>query len=309
MPGAYAHIAVVNDAQKRADSAGLREDTLVSLGLYLKYAELGAVSPDYPYLTLKSGQKRWADAMHYTRNASLLRVGVATVAKLPSGIRPKVTAWLLGFAAHMVTDMTIHPVVERRVGPYQGNEGEHRRCEMHQDAFIFPQVMNVGDTGLSEHLATGIAACHAADDEDKIDPDVGQVWLAMLAAAYPDDLTEGPPLPDAWHCGFRDILAAMVGANHLFPFARHVSAELNLAYPTESSIDTSYTLQLRTPEGLMDYEAIYQRARSNVLAVWKGLDDALNEGRSDALDGLEDWNLDTGRSVQTGKLVFWRESA
>lgn len=309
MPGAYAHIAVVNDAQKRADSAGLREDTLVNLGLYLKYAELGAVSPDYPYLTLKSGQKRWADAMHYTRNASLLRVGVAAVAKLPPYTQPKATAWLLGFAAHMVTDMTIHPVVERRVGPYQGNEGEHRRCEMHQDAFIFPRVMNVGDTGLSEHLATGIAACHAADDEDEIDPAVGQVWLAMLAAAYPEDLTEGPPLPDAWHCGFRDILAAMAGANHLFPFARHVSAELNLAYPTESSIDTSYTLQLRTPEGFMDYEAIYERARSNVLAVWKGLDDALIEGRSDALDGLEDWNLDTGRSVQTGKLVFWRESA
>ena len=69
----------------------------------------------------------------------------------------------------MTTDMTIHPVVELRVGPYKGNEGEHRRCEMHQDAFIFPRVMNVGDTGLSEHLATGIGACHAADDEDELD--------------------------------------------------------------------------------------------------------------------------------------------
>ncbi len=137
MPGAYAHIAVVNDAQKRAGSAGLRDDTLVSLGLFLKYAELGAVSPDYPYLTLKRGQKKWADAMHYTRNASLLRAGVAAVTKLPPDLQSKATAWLLGFAAHMTTDMTIHPVVELRVGPYKGNEGEHRRCEMHQDAFIF----------------------------------------------------------------------------------------------------------------------------------------------------------------------------
>lgn len=31
MPGAYAHITVVNDAQKRAEAAGLREDTLASL--------------------------------------------------------------------------------------------------------------------------------------------------------------------------------------------------------------------------------------------------------------------------------------
>jgi hypothetical protein len=43
--------------------------------------------------------------------------------------------------------------------------------------------------------------------------------------------------------------------------------------------------------------------------VWKGLDDALAAGRSDALDRLEDWNLDTGRSVQTGRLVFWKEAA
>ncbi len=309
MPGAYAHIAVVNDAQKRAEAAGLRETTLASLGLYLKYAELGAVSPDYPYLALKSGQKKWADAMHYTRNASLLRAGVAAVAQLPPDVQPRTTAWLLGFAAHMVTDMTIHPVVERRVGPYQGNESEHRRCEMHQDAFIFPRVMNVGDTGLSEHLATGIAACHAPDDENAIDPAVGEVWRTMLGAAYPEDIAGDAPLPSAWHCGFRDILSAMAGVNHLFPFARHVCSNLNLAYPTEGAIDKSFILQLKTPEGPMDYQAIYERARGNVLSVWKGLDDALLAGRSDALDQLEDWNLDTGRSVQTGKLVFWKELA
>jgi hypothetical protein len=309
MPGAYAHLALVNDAQKRAEAAGLRDDTLASLGLYLKYLELGSVSPDYPYLALKRGQKKWADAMHYTRNASLLRAGVAAVAGLPADQQPKATAWLLGFAAHMTTDMTIHPVVEMRVGPYKGNESEHRRCEMHQDAFIFPRVMNVGETGLSEHLATGIATCHAPDDEDMIDPVIGRVWNAMLAAAYPDVGGEDPPAPSAWHCGFRDILSAMAGANHLFPFARHVSADLNLAYPAERDIDSSYIKGLRTPQGAMDYEAIFEKARSNVLMVWKGLDDALPVGRSDALDKLEDWNLDTGRSVQTGKLVFWKDAA
>lgn len=309
MPGAYTHLAVVNDAQKRAEAAGLREDTLASLGLYLKFVELGAVSPDYPYLTLKRGQKKWADAMHYSRNATLLRAGVAAVGKLAADDQPKATAWLLGFAAHMATDMTIHPVVELRVGPYKGNENEHRRCEMHQDAFIFPRVMHVGDTGLSEHLATGIATCHADGDEDVIDPAVKQVWQAMLEAAYPDQQGVDPPLPSAWHCGFRDILSAMAGANHLFPFARHVSAELNLAYPSEKNIDASFIRKLRTPQGPMDYEAIYERARENVLAVWKGLDGALVGGRSDALDQLEDWNLDTGRSVQTGRLVFWKEPA
>ncbi|NKE68624.1 zinc dependent phospholipase C family protein [Ramlibacter sp. RBP-2] len=310
MSGAYAHLAVVNDAQKHAEAAGLREDTLVALGLHLKFLELGSVSPDYPYLSLKRGQKQWADAMHYTHNSTLLRAGVAAVAALPEELKPKATVWLFGFAAHMTTDMTIHPVVELRVGPYQGNEGEHRRCEMHQDAFIFPRVMNVGETGLSEHLATGIATCHAPDDEDVLDPAVGRVWMAMLTAAYPSVRGDAPPLPDTWHCGFKDILSAMAGANHLFPFARHVSADLNLAYPTERAIDPSYIKGLRTPQGPMDYEAIFEKARSNVLTVWKRLDDALAAGGdSDELNALEDWNLDTGRTVQTAQLVFWRGHA
>ncbi len=308
MPGAYAHLSVVNDAQKRAEAAGRRNDTLACLGLNLKFLELGSVSPDYPYLSLRPDQKCWADNMHYNRTATLLRSGVLAVRKAPPESRGKATAWLLGFAAHMAMDMTIHPVVEIRVGPYAQNKGEHRRCEMHQDAFIFPRVMDVGDTGLSEHLATGIATCHAASDRKQLDPGVEQVWRAMLTAAYPNDLVKTPPIPDSWQAGFIGILTSMAGANHLFPWARHVSADLNLAYPAVSDIDSTFIRQLRTPEGLMDYVDVYARARVNVLSVWKGIDDALESDRSDFLDGLEDWNLDSGRTVQSGRLVFWKEA-
>lgn len=67
MPGAYAHIAVVNAAQKWSDTVGLRKVTSRNLARDLKYLEFGAVSPDYPYLALKSGQAAWADNMHYTK--------------------------------------------------------------------------------------------------------------------------------------------------------------------------------------------------------------------------------------------------
>ena len=309
MPGAYAHICVVNDARERAESAGLRDDTLYALGTNLKFLEMGSVSPDYPYLAIKPGQKRWADAMHYTRNATLLRTGVAEIFLQPPEVQPKLIAWLMGFAAHMVTDLTIHPVVQMRVGPYQGNESEHRRCEMHQDAFIFPRRMNLGDTGLSRHLSTGIAACHRFENEDEVDEAVNLVWTAMLAAAYPDLQDSDKASPDSWHRGFRKILSAMAGLNRLFPFSRHVSAHANLAYPVEKDIDSSYIYQLQTPEGPMDYLLLYERSVANVLSAWKGLDEALTYGRSDALDRLEDWNLDTGRSVQTNQLVFWKEAA
>ena len=54
------------------------------------------------------------------------------------------------------------------------------------------------------------------------------------------------------------------------------------------------------------FDEIYAKARDNVLAIWKGLDDALILGNSPELDRLEDWNLDTGRSVGTNRLVLWK---
>jgi hypothetical protein len=306
MPGAYAHIAVVNDAQKRTDSVKLRDETTASLGLNLKYVELGAVSPDYPYLALR--QAKWADNMHYTNTAKLLQAGVTAVRGLPAKQHSRATAWLMGFAAHMTTDMTIHPVVEARVGPYKGNESEHRRCEMHQDAYIFPKILDVGETGLSQHLATGIASCNAVADDDQLDKTVNMTWLAMLGAAYPDDVAMQAPEPSLWHRGFRGVLSTMASASHLFPFARHVAAGLNIAYPKSADVLDTYILQLQTPEGLMDYLDIFERARQNVLSVWSGIDLALRDGTSDFLESLEDWNLDTGRSQRSQKHVFWKDT-
>ena len=84
---------------------------------------------------------------------------------------------------------------------------------------------------------------------------------------------------------------------------------LNVAYPRAQDVDAQYIRQVPTPEGPMDYDALYERARDNVLALWRTLDAALVDGRSDALDAHDDWNLDSGRSVRTGKLVFWKEAA
>ena len=42
-------------------------------------------------------------------------------------------AWLFGYAAHVTMDVTIHPIVELKVGPYAENKRAHRVCEMHQD--------------------------------------------------------------------------------------------------------------------------------------------------------------------------------
>ena len=304
MPGAYAHITIVNHAQKLARTSGLSLEAKKALGLHLRFAELGAVSPDYPYLA--PGEARWADQMHYTNNAVLMRSGVAEIQKMQGTAREQAMAWLFGFAAHMTGDMTIHPVVERMVGPYAQNKKAHRHCEMHQDAFIF-QRMNVGPAQLTQHLTSGIASCSGGSSLE-LDPSIAKTWEAMLTSAYPQEVQSGKPKMNLWHAGFTKLLLGMSGANRLFAFARHAAADAGLAYPDVAGIDhASYITAVPTPEGLMPYEQVFDRACQNVLNVWQVLDEALQGKGGTALAGMENWNLDTGRSVATGKLLFWKE--
>ncbi len=56
----------------------------------------------------------------------------------------------------------------------------------------------------------------------------------------------------------------------------------------------------------MEYDTLFDRAIANVLTVWAGLDAAIFSAKPQFLTQMTDWNLDTGRSVQTGKLVLWK---
>ncbi|MNV19034.1 hypothetical protein D3C71_1098770 [compost metagenome] len=303
MPGAYAHITAVNWAKSRARD-GLSKESLYALGKRFAFAELGCVSPDYPYLG--PGQAFWADQMHYKNTANLLRSGVAGVKSLNGVAREKATSWLLGLACHMTADMTIHPIVEKIVGPYELNKGAHRLCEMHQDTFIFSQL-NLGDVGLTNHLATGIGSCSTPRNSLALDPSIKALWLQMLAASYSGtDQGDAPePRPDLWHAGFCTVLKAVGTATALFPFARHVAADNGLVYPALQEVSKTYVKALSTPEGVMDYGQVFDRAVENIIQVWTGIDKALS-GSYTYLNALEDWNLDTGRSQATGKYVFWR---
>jgi hypothetical protein len=184
MAGAYAHITVVNHAQKLARNGLRSAEVKYALAMNLRYLELGAVSPDCPYLAI--GQSQWADDMHCTRNSSLLKSGIAQLQRLAGVERERATGRVFGFAGHMATDMTVHPVVERLVGPYQGHEAAHRQCEMHQDAFIF-QRLDLGDAGLTEHLRGGIASCVDPDDGHTLDPVTGELWLQNAARYLPHE--------------------------------------------------------------------------------------------------------------------------
>jgi hypothetical protein len=95
MPGTYAHITLAHFAKSHARASGLSNESEAALHFGLGELELGAVSPDYPYLSSRSTAKKWADLMHYTRTSDLLRRGVEVVSSQRGSKRRRALAWAL----------------------------------------------------------------------------------------------------------------------------------------------------------------------------------------------------------------------
>lgn len=306
MPGAYAHITLVNLAREPARleaGPGMPAAAALALGRWFKYCELGAVSPDYPYLALKSAANAWADLMHYERTGDMVKAGVEVVKGLSGFEREKAFAWLLGYAAHVITDTTIHPVIELKVGPYAQNKTAHRRCEMHQDAYIFGR-MNLGGVGLSEHLDSGIGDCGPADG--RLDSPISATWLDMLHSCHPGSYAANPPDIDGWHRAFQRMVDDIAEeGNKLLPLARHVAVNCGLSYPNPDEIDRpEYIDNLLTPQGRLPYDKIFDKALDHVVEGWHLIASGVFEGGAAYQTAFWDWNLDTGRDGNN-RLVLW----
>jgi hypothetical protein len=270
MPGAYAHITLVNFAKEpeRLEEAGIPIPAIKAVLEYFGFCELGAVSPDYPYLHFAhSDSKRWADVMHYERTGEPIKKGIEFVKDMSGTEQAKALAWLLGYAAHVVADVTIHPVVECRVGPYAANAKAHRICELNQDAYIF-QRLNLSEIGLSEHLDSGIWGCCDTPNSGVLAPTIVRIWEKMLAFCHPAEYAANEPDISAWHAGFKVAVDAAEEGNRLPLFARHLAVNSGLTYPAVTDIDASYIIGIATPEGEMDYDMVFDRALKNVVSMW-----------------------------------------
>ncbi len=305
MPGGFAHITVAAEAFGRRDEVdGLIPSDNLSLSQFMPFVEVGSVGPDYPYL---GGQSEWADNMHYRHTGEMIRNGVRYLRNIgDSSTRPRSLAWLLGYAAHVATDLTIHPVVQARVGPYDDNKTEHRTCEMHQDAYIWPR-RNLGDIGLADYFHINITQC--STNEGNLHPDIVAIWQSMLTVTYGADVDETPPDFDGWNKGFRRIVDTIDDLGSFVSFTRHLLASKGVAYPATDDIDMSYIVDLETSEGLMHYDDIFEKAVSSVISTWSQIGIALNAGTDEQceefLTAIPDGNLDTGERLAGGTLIFW----
>ena len=309
MAGTFAHITLVNIAKQPAmleAGPGMSADAIASLLDWFKYCELGCVSPDYPYLSIGSNEPVWADQMHSIEHSGdLVKAGVQAVNLLQGESRRKAFAWILGYAAHVITDATIHPVVQLKVGPYEQNKRAHRECEMHQDAYIF-QRMNLGQVGLSDYLGSGICACSDVANAADLDPDISGIWRGMLQHCYPTRYVANTPDIDRWH---RDFCAVVDGISKegikLMPIARHVAVDCGLTYPAPNEIDkNNYITSIEVPGCRMSYDDVFDKATRHVIEGWHLIADAVfgNDTRYQTAFGC--WDLDTGCDP-TGKIVLW----
>ncbi|SFN46625.1 zinc dependent phospholipase C family protein [Nitrosospira briensis] len=310
MSGAYAHLTMVNLAKEpaRLEKQGFTPEAIISVLDYFRFCELGAVSPDYPYLDIAHPNAcHWADRMHYQKTGDMVKAGIELIRKLDGVPQRKAFAWLLGYTSHVVTDTTIHPVVELKVGEYQKNKDKHRICEMHQDAYIF-QRLNLGEIGLAEHLDSGIWGCCDKPDSGKLDPVITSTWQSMLETCYASAYQTDPPVIDNWHGSFKFVVDKAEEGNALPPFARHVAVNIGLTYPAVANLDTQYLEELATPLGAMSYDQIFDRAMQNVLIAWSYIADAVFKNNDIYRTAAVDWNLDTGRDA-TGSYVYWKDKA
>jgi hypothetical protein len=286
--------------------SGFPRPAILAVGRYLKFCELGAVSPDYPYLAIgNSGAARWADAMHYARVGDMIRAGVDCLKALEGEDQRKGLAWLLGYCAHVAMDVTVHPVIELKVGEYEENKRAHRVCEMHQDVYIFKNRMNL-DIGVAEFLSSGICACGRAGDPKSMEPAVSDVWMEMMRRVHPEEFAQNPPDIDLWHSRFTATVDNIAEEGYrLVKIARHVAADAGLVYPLESELDRTYLDGLRCPRGRnRSYDEIFDLAVKNVGTVWSWVANAVLRKNDEGVASIGHWNLDTGKD-ENDRLVFW----
>jgi hypothetical protein len=297
---------VLNQSDNKNSIQSLSRENKLHIGQLLHFCELGAVSPDYPYLAvLHPSAKNWADKMHYERTGQMIHSGIAFLRSWTGEARNKAFVWLLGYASHVIADVTIHPVIEMKVGMYQTHKTDHRVCEMNQDAYIYDRRLNKTEIDVAGHLASGIGLCGDAQNQDNLDRDILMLWSAMLEDVHPDDFASNRPDPNEWHKAFRSHLSlASAAGGRLIPIARHVAAGLGLVYPRLADIEQQFITGLTTPIGTKDYDEIFDVAVENSKTIWDLIARGVFHEDEADLSKIADWNLDTGKD-QNGQLGFW----
>ena len=310
MAGPYAHITLLHELMNvlyagETHQEPVEAEVASAVRDHFPFCVLGAVSPDIPNLSQDETGGMWSDAMHYSSSGEMIVRGVRHVSQAPDEMRPKLLAWLLGYCAHVVTDVTIHPIVRIMVGDYAENRRRHRVCEMNQDAHIFAR-MNLGELRDSDRFTRHILACHHPGEPGCLDRDLVNLWDRLFSETHPRQYAHSHPPIQKWFAAFRDLADTRSGRSaNLFPLASLIATGIQRDYPLKEHVDHAYIHKLTTPGGaLMPYDDIFNKAVIHVSELWDVVGRGVLAGERGYLFRFGNWDLDTGLD-ERNRLVFW----
>lgn len=328
MPATFAHCLM---AQKSIDKISKdfkkKKNPLIEyvqkIGVKNNFVIMGAAGPDYPYLTdilttaILPISHTWANRMHYENTLLFVNEGVKNLKQIDKGSEKFSVrlAWFCGFISHVMADSFIHPVVNSIVGgPYMFTQGEHGKCELVQDIYIYKKL--TGEDIVSANPREGnlgylkiLEECSDPKDENKIHPEINEFWRILLQAAHPQAKEYfGDIVPDIWHHNYKGKLNFVADPGAIF---RHVVGLTGRAYKKESEINTDernkYIDKVKLPDGgISNYEVIFDKAVQLIVDTWAQLFDDIGKGNLNNIVGyIKDWNLDTG--VDESRVDLWQK--
>jgi hypothetical protein len=333
MPATFAHCLMAKQSidtlmnMVRADatkSAALGAATQL-LGKHNSFVVLGAVSPDYPYLTdilttsvLQIGHT-WANRMHYEGVAGFIHEGVRRLAAMDrtGDSFGMCLAWFCGYVSHVVADVYVHPVVNTIVhGPYVFTHKEHAACELAQDIHIFHT--KTGDDIVKANPREGTFAflrilddCSAPKQPDRLHPAVGQFWRELLEAAHPQASAYFAGIdPDRWHYNYRGRVNFVVDPGAIF---RHLCGMAGFDYKAAADLTAEerqrYVEQAAMPDGtIAHYDAVFDATVGRIVERWQSLlADVAANTPANVAHYIHDWNLDSG--VDEARRDLWPTGA
>lgn len=315
MPAGYAHLMITEktlDTFIKNDS--LDKNTRGNVLLNSHFVQLGSLGPDYPYLDIiQPGQKIWADHMHYDSTGDLIKTFSLKLLELSRHGLKRIEfiiplCWVLGYISHVTADLVVHPVVFNIVGPYKGNETEHRHCEMIQDVFIYSKVRNGAEIKHSD-LLTVVKNSSDPADKKKIHPILQMFWTDALQKYFDEDYRAYPPEINRWHDQFAEWLG--FAGRPLF-VGRILDPRNKFTYKLSTEVTSAeekrFLVNLPLPGGDSgSYELdVFPRAVNEVIKKWTALAKGIASGKADELiAAISNCDLDTGRDVASKKIVYW----
>jgi hypothetical protein len=311
MAGAFTHWMVIEEAVDKLTDG----DYSTILGEKLNSVRIGAVGPDYPYMSELVGNlfkiHSWADRMHYENTLTFVKNGLSALFAMDrNGETFKIClAWFCGYVSHLVTDAIIHPVVNANVGgTYIFTKNDHRICEMTQDTWIFFKIKGV-DLSNAAYLKL-LRDCSDSADINRIHPAIRGFWPGILKATHPGGAAYFDKIdPDKWHKAY---LSKLGTASAPIPVFRHMGEEEHLVYKKRSEIADSieekkYVTDIKLPNRKTTgnfKEHAFDKAVNKVVEVWQELFVDIHESDiSHCVNYLGDWNLDTG--LDEDVIIFW----